>query len=50
MKYGFFVIILVWVISSQSCLNQNGVAVDWMLLLHAPRTVSDGYLYLDSLT
>ena len=37
-------------VNSQYCLNHQGQAVDWMILLHAPATVSDGYLYFDSLT
>ena len=38
----------IWFINTQNCLNHNGQAVDWYLLIHAPRTVSDGYLYFDS--
>ena len=42
-------LLAIWSINTQSCLNHNGQAVDWYVLLHAPRTVSDGYLYFDSL-
>ena len=34
----------------QYCLNHEGQAVDWLLLLHAPGSVSNGYLYFDSLS
>lgn len=36
--------------NSQHCLNHEGNAVDWMVLLNAPGTVSEGYLYFDSLS
>lgn len=42
-----FLIVLTF---QQHCLNHNGDAVDWLVLLHTPKTVSSGYLYFDSLT
>ena len=36
--------------SSQECLNQEGIPVDWLLALTAPKSISEGYLFIDSLT
>jgi len=49
MKYYYFLAILIGVIvRCQQCRGKNNTNVDWFLMINAPRSVSNGYLYFDN--
>jgi hypothetical protein len=50
MKVVLLSLILVSCSYSQNCLNHAGSPVDWLLLLHSPASLNQGYLYFDSNT